>query len=186
MGSKSGPMIGRRGAQTLCPGCAVCRRHVVTPPGRATTARRTFAGLASIRLGRNAKGPIANGTAEGRALGTARYRQPSPSGSVASLGPLNGCPIASTPAGNSGTAGGFPVAHNFLDRTRKPRAFLEFRNLRYGRPVLHRGSEMGLNGRWLFMALLAVAIVALAGCAASGSNLLAEPCGGFYMCTSWH
>jgi hypothetical protein len=36
----------------------------------------------------------------------------------------------------------------------------------------------------LFMALLAVAIVALAGCAASGP--LAEPCGGFYMCTNWH
>jgi hypothetical protein len=36
------------------------------------------------------------------------------------------------------------------------------------------------------MALLAVAIVALAGCAASGPNMMAEPCGGFYMCTSWH
>ena len=50
----------------------------------------------------------------------------------------------------------------------------------------YRGSEMGLNGRWSFMALLAVAIVALAGCAASGPNMMAEPCGGFYMCTSWH
>jgi hypothetical protein len=50
--------------------------------------------------------------------------------------------------------------------------------------VLHRGSEMGLNGRWFFMALLAVAIVALSGCAASGP--LAEPCGGFYMCANWH
>jgi hypothetical protein len=45
---------------------------------------------------------------------------------------------------------------------------------------------MGLDGRWLFMALLAVAIVALAGCAANGPNLLAEPCGGFYMCAGWH
>jgi hypothetical protein len=40
-----------------------------------------------------------------------------------------------------------------------------------------------LKGRWLFMALLAVAIVALAGCAGAA---LSEPCGGFYACTSWH
>jgi hypothetical protein len=42
---------------------------------------------------------------------------------------------------------------------------------------------MGLKGRWLFMALLAVAIGALAGCAAGP---YAEPCGGFYICTDWH
>jgi hypothetical protein len=42
---------------------------------------------------------------------------------------------------------------------------------------------MGLNGRWLFMALLAVAIVALAGCA---SGPFAEPCGGFFACTNFH
>jgi hypothetical protein len=53
----------------------------------------------------------------------------------------------------------------------------------YGRAVLHRGSEMGLKGRWLSMALLAVAVVALAGCAGAA---LSEPCGGFYMCMSWH
>jgi hypothetical protein len=40
---------------------------------------------------------------------------------------------------------------------------------------------MGLKG--LFMALLAVASFALAGCAGAA---LSEPCGGFYMCTSWH
>jgi hypothetical protein len=42
-------------------------------------------------------------------------------------------------------------------------------------------SEMGLKGRWLFMALLGVAIVALAGCAT-----LSEPCGGFFVCAGWH
>jgi len=43
---------------------------------------------------------------------------------------------------------------------------------------------MGLKGRCFFMALLAVAIVALAGC---GSGPLSEPCGGFYMCiTNFH
>lgn len=42
---------------------------------------------------------------------------------------------------------------------------------------------MALKGRWLFMALLAVAIVALAGCAAGP---FAEPCGGFFVCTNLH
>ena len=46
-------------------------------------------------------------------------------------------------------------------------------------------SEMGLKGRWLFMALLAVAIVALAGCAATGP-LSGDPCWGFFVCTGWH
>jgi hypothetical protein len=44
-------------------------------------------------------------------------------------------------------------------------------------------SEMGLKGRWLFMALLAVAIVALAGCA---TGPLSQPCGGFFLCTNYH
>jgi hypothetical protein len=44
---------------------------------------------------------------------------------------------------------------------------------------------MGLKGRWLSMALLAVAIGALAGCAATGP-FSGEPCWGFYMCTGWH
>ena len=44
-------------------------------------------------------------------------------------------------------------------------------------------SEMGLKGRWLFMALLAVATVALAGRA---TGPLSEPCGGFFLCTDWH
>ena len=44
---------------------------------------------------------------------------------------------------------------------------------------------MGLKGRWLFMALLAVAIGALAGCAATGP-LSGDPCGGFFVCTGWH
>jgi hypothetical protein len=47
-------------------------------------------------------------------------------------------------------------------------------------------NKMADDKRWLFMALLAVAIVALAGCAASGPNMWAEPCGGFYMCAGWH
>ena len=34
------------------------------------------------------------------------------------------------------------------------------------------------------MALLAVAIVGLAGCAGGGS--LSEPCGGFFACMGWH
>jgi hypothetical protein len=42
---------------------------------------------------------------------------------------------------------------------------------------------MGLKGRWLFMALLAVTIGALAGCA---SGQLSEPCGGFFVCTGLH
>ena len=42
-------------------------------------------------------------------------------------------------------------------------------------------SETGLKGRWFFMALLAVAIVALAGCA---TGPLSEPCGGFFLCTA--
>ena len=37
-------------------------------------------------------------------------------------------------------------------------------------------SEMGLKGRWLFRALLAVAIVALAGCASGPYS--GDPCGG--------
>jgi hypothetical protein len=46
-------------------------------------------------------------------------------------------------------------------------------------------SEMGLKRRWLFMALLAVAIGALAGCAATGP-LSGDPCWGFFACTGWH
>jgi hypothetical protein len=46
-------------------------------------------------------------------------------------------------------------------------------------------SEMVFNGRWLFMALLAVAIGALAGCAATGP-LSGDPCWGFFACTGWH
>jgi hypothetical protein len=42
---------------------------------------------------------------------------------------------------------------------------------------------MWLKGRWSFMALHAVAIVALAGCA---TGPLSEPCGGFFLCTGWH
>ena len=42
---------------------------------------------------------------------------------------------------------------------------------------------MGLKGRWLFMALLAVAIVALAGCA---DGQLSEPCLGFSRCPFSH
>ena len=42
-------------------------------------------------------------------------------------------------------------------------------------------SEMG---RWLFIGLLALAIGALAGCAATGP--LSEPCWGFFACTGWH
>jgi hypothetical protein len=58
------------------------------------------------------------------------------------------------------------------------------------KPILRRDldnligcSEMGLQGRWLLMALLAVAIVGLAGCAAGP---FAEPCGGFFACTDLH
>ena len=57
---------------------------------------------------------------------------------------------------------------------------------RYGRPVLHRGSEMGLRDDGHSWRCSRWAIVALAGCAASGPNMMAEPCGGFYMCQSWH
>jgi hypothetical protein len=46
-------------------------------------------------------------------------------------------------------------------------------------------SEMGLKGRWLFTALLAAAIGALAGCAATGP-LSGDPCWGFFACTGWH
>jgi hypothetical protein len=46
-------------------------------------------------------------------------------------------------------------------------------------------SEMGLKVRWSFMALLAVAGVALAGCAATGP-LSGDPCWGFFACTGWH
>jgi hypothetical protein len=46
-------------------------------------------------------------------------------------------------------------------------------------------SEMGLKVRWSFMALLAVAIVALPGCAATGP-LAGDPCWGFFVCTGWH
>jgi hypothetical protein len=46
-------------------------------------------------------------------------------------------------------------------------------------------SEMGLKVRWSFMALLAVAIVTLTGCAATGP-LAGDPCWGFYACTGWH
>jgi hypothetical protein len=42
---------------------------------------------------------------------------------------------------------------------------------------------MGPKGRWLFMAVLAVAIVALVGYAAGP---FAEPCGGFFVCTNFH
>jgi hypothetical protein len=45
--------------------------------------------------------------------------------------------------------------------------------------------EMGLKVRWSLMALLAVAIVALAGCAATGP-LSGDPCWGFFVCTGWH
>jgi hypothetical protein len=48
------------------------------------------------------------------------------------------------------------------------------------------GSERGFEmGRWLFMALLAVAPGALAGCAATGP-LSGDPCWGFFACTGWH
>jgi hypothetical protein len=50
-------------------------------------------------------------------------------------------------------------------------------------PYLIGCSEMGLKGQWLFMALPAVAIVALAGCA---TGPLSEPCGGFFLCTNLH
>jgi|HubBroStandDraft_5_1064220.scaffolds.fasta_scaffold398358_1 hypothetical protein len=43
---------------------------------------------------------------------------------------------------------------------------------------------MGLKGRWLFRALLAVAIVALAGCASGPYS--GDPCFGFFACTGWH
>ena len=46
-------------------------------------------------------------------------------------------------------------------------------------------SEMGLKVRWSFMALLAAASVALAGCAATGP-LSGDPCWGFFACTGWH
>jgi hypothetical protein len=46
-------------------------------------------------------------------------------------------------------------------------------------------SEMGLKVRWSFMALLAVVIVALPGCASTGP-LAGDPCWGFFVCTGWH
>jgi hypothetical protein len=46
-------------------------------------------------------------------------------------------------------------------------------------------SQMGLKVRWSFMALLAVAVIALAGCAATGP-LSGDPCWGFFACTGWH
>jgi hypothetical protein len=45
-------------------------------------------------------------------------------------------------------------------------------------------SAMGLKGQWLLRALLAVAIVALAGCATG--PYAGDPCGGFFACTGWH
>ena len=60
------------------------------------------------------------------------------------------------------------------------------------KPILRRDldnligcSEMGLKGRWLSMALLAVAIGALAGCAATGP-LSGDPCWGFFVCSGLH
>ena len=44
---------------------------------------------------------------------------------------------------------------------------------------------MGLKERWLSMALLALAMVALAGCASTGP-FAGDPCWGFFACTGLH
>jgi hypothetical protein len=86
------------------------------------------------------------------------------------------------------------VAPSGLDSSRILRRGQRRRNLRNERRVrpgaaglgyLIGCSEMGLKVRWSFMALLAVAIVALAGCAATGP-LSGDPCWGFFACTGWH
>jgi hypothetical protein len=46
-------------------------------------------------------------------------------------------------------------------------------------------SEMEIKGRWLLMALVALATVTLAGCASTGP-LSGDPCWGFFACTGWH
>ncbi len=62
---------------------------------------------------------------------------------------------------------------------------VEFDPARRDLDIVTGCSEMGLKVRWSFMAPLAVAIAALAGCAATGP-LAGDPCWGFFACTGWH